>query len=255
MTQIINTDVSCEWVKYDKKIFHESWKPDDELLYLFKIKIGNFKKKIGFLESFLTTDELQRANKYYKLEDKNRFIVCRSILRLVLGKFSSLEPNEVILKSSNTKKPFFHSYPSIKFNISHTRKYGLLAISNEEVGVDVELNDESYNFKLVIPSVLNEAEISQINISNEPSKEFFKYWTRKEAFTKLIGTGIDDTVTSIPTQNGKHLIPRLVIKKNESISVLSFNIGKSHIGSLATLNKKNVFKNLRCYIIDDIQSF
>lgn len=65
-------------------------------------------------------------------------------------------------------KPFMPDYPNIHFNISHCEVASACAISDEEVGIDIEYIREPY----------------------EP--EYIRQWTRKEALAKMYGTGITE---------------------------------------------------------------
>ena len=66
----------------------------------------------------------------------------------------------------------------------------LCAISDMEVGVDVEHVDPEIDLNLAKQYFFNE-EYSSIMKSDNPSEEFFKYWVLKESYMKYTGLGMN----------------------------------------------------------------
>lgn len=85
-------------------------------------------------------------------------------------------------------KPYLTNYPDIHFNISHCDKAIAVAVSNHEVGIDVE-GRRRFNESL-LQRAMNDEEQAAIHKSSDPEMEFAKLWTRKEAYFKWTGTGI-----------------------------------------------------------------
>lgn len=85
-------------------------------------------------------------------------------------------------------KPYLADYPGVQFNLSHSGPWGACAVSEEPVGVDVEL---------VRPLRQNVAgrfftPTEQTFLARQPNPEqaFFRLWTRKESFLKALGKGL-----------------------------------------------------------------
>ncbi|MGN0459628.1 MAG: 4'-phosphopantetheinyl transferase family protein [Ruminococcus sp.] len=74
------------------------------------------------------------------------------------------------------------------FNVSHSGKYVVLSISDEPVGVDIELMQRGR--KKIASRFFTLEENIQIDQSYDPDRTFTRLWTLKEAFLKCIGTGI-----------------------------------------------------------------
>lgn len=85
-------------------------------------------------------------------------------------------------------KPYLTNYPDIHFNISHCDKAIAVAVSNHEVGVDVE--GRRHFSESLLQRAMNDEEQAAIHKSGDPEMEFAKIWTRKEAYFKWTGTGI-----------------------------------------------------------------
>ena len=82
------------------------------------------------------------------------------------------------------------------FNISHSKNYIACAISLFEVGLDIEQIDDRY--ENIIQKLLTTEELK----NNETNIEYLiKIWTVKEAYTKLIGTGINMNLKEINTSS------------------------------------------------------
>ena len=85
--------------------------------------------------------------------------------------------------------------PEIFFNLSHCRETVVCAISDQPVGVDVELI-RPYKESLA-RYTMNDDELSAIESSPDPARTFIRYWTMKEAALKLIGTGISNDLKTV----------------------------------------------------------
>jgi len=72
------------------------------------------------------------------------------------------------------------------FNISHSGKYVIVAVSDKECGCDIEKTDENVNFGRISERFFTESENEYIDFARE---RFFEIWTLKESYLKCIGTG------------------------------------------------------------------
>lgn len=85
-------------------------------------------------------------------------------------------------------KPSLANYEGIHFNISHCNEAVAIAVSDKEVGIDVE-GRRKFSETLLQRS-FDEKEQASVLRSNDPESEFARIWTRKEAWFKWTGTGI-----------------------------------------------------------------
>ncbi len=94
-------------------------------------------------------------------------------------------------------KPYLAEHPDIHFSISHCRNGIAVAVSDHPVGIDIE------SFRKVSPALIdrcmNSQEKAAIQASDNMEREFSRFWTRKEAVFKLLGTGITDNIRHILT--------------------------------------------------------
>lgn len=82
------------------------------------------------------------------------------------------------------------NYPNIHFNISHSGKWCVCALSNEPIGIDVQKISEKSNS--IMRTMCSEAEYAYLLKLNDKMRdfEFIRLWTLKESFSKCEGKGL-----------------------------------------------------------------
>lgn len=83
------------------------------------------------------------------------------------------------------------------FNISHSGKYAVCALSEVSCGIDIQEKKELKNQR-VFEKSLSEKEQNEMLLSTDQAAVFYKYWTRKESFLKLTGQGLLVDLREIP---------------------------------------------------------
>ena len=96
------------------------------------------------------------------------------------------------LQKNPTGKPYYPNGPF--FNISHSGKYVVMAISNQEIGVDIE-EDIEKNMDILL-KIFNDAEVKMI----KEHADFYYLWCAKESLIKCMGSSISKIkeVPSLP---------------------------------------------------------
>ena len=131
-------------------------------------------------------------------------------------------------KRDKNNKPFIQD-STLNFNISHSGKTILCAISkyNIQLGIDVEeiknIDIKGFN------NVFHHNEFNGIT-KNNSNDLFYKYWTRKEAYTKAIGSGITIPLDKIDTTKN------MISESNNNYYLKSYKINKYYC-SLAYTKK------------------
>ena len=94
-------------------------------------------------------------------------------------------------------KPFFAGSPHIPFSISHSGDLSVAAVCFDEnaqsIGVDIEFKRNDLKFKKIADRFFEKKK------SPRDDEEFLILWTRKEAYSKMLGGALTDVI-SIPTR-------------------------------------------------------
>lgn len=96
------------------------------------------------------------------------------------------------------EKPILKDYPNIHFNLSHCKKGVLCVIDHHDIGCDIEEIETELDMDLCRHCFSN-SEIADILSSSSPCVQFTVWWTRKEAYLKLTGTGLVDDLPALFT--------------------------------------------------------
>lgn len=145
------------------------------------------------LTQILSEDEKNRANRFHFEQDKIHFIIGRGLLRLLLGRYLAIEPDQLQFAYSPTGKPALVSNSSLQFNLSHSGEIILYAFtSDHQIGIDLEYLRPIPDLKQLIQQFFSVAETSAI-LSLPASDQllaFLQTWTCKEAYLKATGDGL-----------------------------------------------------------------
>lgn len=95
-----------------------------------------------------------------------------------------------LFKIEKYGKAYISNFENIYFNLSHSNKMVLCAISDREVGVDIEYIDHEIDLNIAKHYFYNK-EYESIMNSQNPADEFFKYWVLKESYMKYTGLGMN----------------------------------------------------------------
>src|SRR5436190_20707215 len=111
-------------------------------VHVWRAFLDSDPRRIDRLAKVLSQDERERATRFAVRQDRDRFIAARSILRLILGRYSGRAPSTIEFAYGSAGKPRVASPQSdvtIAFNVSHSGGLAVYAFArNREVGIDVE---------------------------------------------------------------------------------------------------------------------
>lgn len=146
-------------------------------------------------ESFLDSDELQRAQRLHSPRQRQLLIRRRALRRFLLGQFLETPPQEICFAENDYGKPRLSS-PALarcEFSTSHSENVFAMAIAEEsEIGVDVEVLQPDWDLKSVATMYLEQEQLRQLEKlpQLEQQKQFLRFWSLREAFAKASGDGI-----------------------------------------------------------------
>jgi 4'-phosphopantetheinyl transferase len=180
-----------------------SWNSDSTSLVLrerevhvWRVPLDRSEAEIHQARGILSTDETLRADRFYFQRDRNAFIAARGALRHLLGRYLGRSPVELAFDYGAYGKPNLRQNSiglSVEFNVSHSHGLALIAFSmGRRLGVDVEFLRPEIASEEIAERFFSPQEVVELR-SLPPAMRtegFFLCWTRKEAYVKAIGDGL-----------------------------------------------------------------
>ena len=142
--------------------------------------------ELAFRHKKLLLEKANDSQKEKALKFKNEIDQIRSLASSYLVNTLSKEP----LLFNDMGKPFFENGPH--FNISHSGRYIVMAVSDKEIGVDIEESVEKDMSSLV--RIFNETEAKML----KEHADFYYLWCAKESLIKCMGGSINK-IKEIPS--------------------------------------------------------
>ena len=128
----------------------------------------------------------EKALQYIKLDDRKRSVLAFVLLQHALREeYGITEVPEFVYNEFG--KPSFSNLP-IHFSLSHCKDAVACAVSDHNIGIDVE-SIAPYNPD-VARRVCTAAELEMLEQSANKDVDFIKLWTAKEAISKYEGMGL-----------------------------------------------------------------
>lgn len=168
----------------------------DRAIHLWRTPInGMSEAQQQALWDTLSTDEQQRAERFVRKADEQRFIVGRGVLRSLLSHYCHRPPADIQLTYNEYGKPMVSSPPggcALEFNLSHTENWVVYAIAQTPIGIDLEKIHTVAQLPKIIERFFSKQEQATFQhlLEEQQNDHFFPFWTAKEAYTKAIGQGI-----------------------------------------------------------------
>ena len=143
-------------------------------------------------ETVLAPAERERAGRFGRDELRQRYIVGRSTLRVVLGATLGVPAAEVAIVRGRRGRPELAGR-SVDFNVTHTGEVMLLAVARGVVvGVDVEHRDRTINADGIARRCLTDDERARLDDGDADARrrQVLRLWTCKEAMSKATGDAL-----------------------------------------------------------------
>lgn len=136
-----------------------------------------------------------------KVEDKRKSkIAADHLCRLAISEFCGVSPESIMFSFAEKGKPYAAGL-DIFFNISHSGDIIACAVSDKEIGIDIE-KIRPFNLK----TAEKFAVADEIEHIKSMENGFFEIWTLKEAYFKCIGTGLGADIKNVSFRIKKNKI-------------------------------------------------
>lgn len=157
---------------------------------------------VGLCEDWLhvlSSEELKRLHHLRQSADRERFVLARGLLRLLLGIWLNRPAREVLIETGPYGKPHCPGGP--EFNISHSGDLILVGLHPcQHVGVDVEQIQVRIEWQSIARRFWSVDVLDTLRClpSSEQCSTFTQYWCQYEAINKAYGWGIVSVSSSDP---------------------------------------------------------
>ncbi len=177
----------------------------------------------------LESIEIERAEKFKYKNDRDTYLIARYALRLIASHHLDVNPSKLQIGFGKYGKPFFLNYPNFHFNLSHSREIILISMGRQPIGIDVEYCNDSIDYLGIANSVFSKREITSLTSLNTENLHdaFYRIWTKKEAYIKAIGMGLQAPLSEItmrPFDDGYHNLMSLHWNQEECNRWKVFNL-------------------------------
>ncbi len=207
---------------------------------------------VRHLAQTLCPAERARADRFFLARDRNRFIVCRGILRGLLGGYLNTAADQLRFCYGDQGKPRLAEQGGaggLHFNLSHADGMAVLAFTRRgEVGVDVERVRTDAPWEEIAAYVLSCRD--RVLLRNIPGalrrRAFFATWTCKEAYLKARGQGLSFPLNRIDVSLAPLALRRVGCDEQEAArwSLRELRVGGDYVAAVAVEGHDG---QLRCW--------
>ncbi len=219
----------------------------ERTLFMYKIRLLFIDKDSCFeqfrpLEKYVSEERRNRIVRYKFDKDKILSLFASLFVRYDILSCTSLNNSEITFSNGKYGKPHLNcsDYP-IHFSVSHTNGCIAYARHNKKCGIDVE-NIHPVHIE-VAERFFSEDETEHIKNSSDPDSDFTRIWTQKEAYIKMLGTGLNTSLDSFS-----------VMSEHIADSILTFN-KQNYFISLCSEQKISENADISVVTIHDITEF
>ena len=161
-----------------------------EVLFIQIPAGANRDKMFAGLRSVVSKECYAEVLGYGSKEVALRRLLGEALVRFALKKYWNLTSEDYRIDRGEKGKPFIVGVENVFFNISHSGDYVVCAVSDREIGIDIEKRTKAR--MEVAGRFFHGEEVAQLKMLEEDKQDqlFFNYWSVKESFLKYIGTGL-----------------------------------------------------------------
>jgi len=215
-----------------------------EEIHVWRTSLVAEPERLHSLQETLSPDERSRAARFVAQRDSQRFAIARGILRELLAAYLHRPAASVTFEYGPFGKPsvkdLSDSGAPIRFNVSHSHDLFACCFSKgREIGIDVERANSSLAGEDIARSFFSAGEVADLlTLPPELRAEgFFNCWTRKEAYVKARGGGLQIPLNSFSVSLTPGRQAELKGADAARWTLLSFDPAPDYIGALAAEGK------------------
>jgi 4'-phosphopantetheinyl transferase len=181
---------------------------------IWRVGLHQYSPALQALNALLCSDDRVRRDHFATIAQRNAFTVAHGATILILAAATGRDPRDLLIEHAPCSgcgephgKPMLGGDASgVFFNIAHSSELALVAVSTEEVGIDVEdqLSAADLEADECWLSQTESERLTWVSLA-ERQAELLRTWVRKEAYLKGDGTGLNtdpQTITLVRKHSG-----------------------------------------------------
>jgi len=168
-------------------------------IFILPAKRELAKHEFNALLRVVSVEKRERILKYHLKRDSVNCLLGDILARKEICRYTGLKNDELEFSTNYFGKPKLANNHKIYFNISHSGHYIACAISDKEVGIDIEII-RTVDLKIA-ENFFAPDEAAYIMTNTNNKHRFYEVWTKKEARIKLEGKGLSMPLQSFSVFN------------------------------------------------------
>ncbi|KPJ64908.1 hypothetical protein AMJ44_11945 [candidate division WOR-1 bacterium DG_54_3] len=191
------------------------------------------------LLSCISEEAKSQVKRFKKWEDAQRKLIAETLIRSITRKKLNLKNDAILFEKNDYGKPFLKNRPDFHFSISHAGAWVVCAVSEKEIGIDVE-KVAPIDFEIA-KKLFSKEEYDELMLreGKERLDYFYSLWTLKESYIKAVGKGLSMPLNDF-TISIKH--KKIVLRSNiqdGSYNFRQFEIDKGYKLSVCVMGEIN----------------
>lgn len=215
---------------------------NEPVVLIHKIDFEVSEKIYSYLLNKIRINKRRKIERFKFREDALRSLFGEALLRYALEKYFDLEYEKEIIAENEFGKPYLIN-KQISFNISHSGDWSVLVCFENDSGIDIEkIEEPPYE---IMTKTFTQKEIEQIeNIDQQvKGRQFYKMWTLKESYIKMIGQGLSLALDSfsIDIEDENKII---VTDNNRQLTDVQLKLFSPDAEHIAAVCLRNYYKEI-----------
>lgn len=173
-----------------------------------------------------TPEKREKIRKFVREGDRLSSLFADLLIRSIIMKKTGLKNEQICFGKNAYGKPFLMGRDDIHFNLSHSGAWVVAAVDSAPVGIDVE-KVQDIDLGLA-ESFFSEDEHQDLMSQEDNNKMsyFFKLWSLKESYIKIIGKGLSQPLDSFSIRfvTEDQIVVKAEGKEREDIKFAEYHI-------------------------------
>lgn len=151
--------------------------------------------------------------------EKNRlqWVAGRYAVKAAFFKYKRVDPYSIDILKGAASAPYIEQYPNVCVSISHSYPYCIGIVAGNNIGVDIEgISEPKESLLRNFYSEAERDELKRYKGTEVYARKVMRYWTRKEAASKVVRMGMKLDFKNLDTLSDR------IMLNNQSITLKSF---------------------------------